>query len=289
MKKIIKKIIIYFVGERTFPYWRYIFERNAIKKSIKKDFENKKQLQYPTKVAIIFLGTNKYIRFFPKYYKTIKEKFLTKTPKEFFVFTDKIEFPFLKDKKDINIIKIKHEKWPYIVLKTYEYINSIKGKLKKYSHVIFLDADMYIHSPVSEKEFFCHNKPLFTVQQPNFVRAEYTIKNAPFEKNPKSQAYVGKDKDKSIYIHSVLFGGQTKYLLKLSKELNKRIKEDLKKGVIAQWHDESHLNKYVIENRDLFHIYSLAYAYPEKRPIPKPFKKKICSVSKVNPIFHKSL
>lgn len=272
-----KKIIKYFLGEKPSHYWRYFIDRKEIKRALREKIGNK-QLQFPSKIAILFIGTDKYIKFLPKYYLTIKKYFLPKTPKEFFVFTDKIDYPFLKNKKDIKIIKIEHLKWPYIVLRTYEVINSINKKLRGYSHVIFLDADMYLQSKISEKEFFSHNKPLFTVQHPNFLNHMGT-----FEKNPKSRAYVGENEDKSIYRHSVLFGGETKSFLKFSKELDKRIKEDLKEEIIAQWHDESHLNKYVIENKDLFHTYNLSYAYPEKRPIPKPFKKKMIHMSGQDP------
>ena len=40
------------------------------------------------KVAITFIGTNRYLDFLPKYYESIKENFLPNTEKVFLVFTD---------------------------------------------------------------------------------------------------------------------------------------------------------------------------------------------------------
>ena len=40
------------------------------------------------KVAITFIGTNKYLDFLPRYYENIKEYFLPNTEKVFLVFTD---------------------------------------------------------------------------------------------------------------------------------------------------------------------------------------------------------
>ena len=39
-------------------------------------------------VAIIFIGTNKYLNFFPKYYETCEELLLPGVKKQYYVFTD---------------------------------------------------------------------------------------------------------------------------------------------------------------------------------------------------------
>ena len=40
------------------------------------------------KVAITFIGTNKYLDFFPKYYESVEKYFLPNAEKTFLVFTD---------------------------------------------------------------------------------------------------------------------------------------------------------------------------------------------------------
>ena len=56
------------------------------------------------KVAITFIGTNRYLDFLPKYYESIKENFLPNTEKVFLVFTDgEGDFP-----DDIKTYKQEH-------------------------------------------------------------------------------------------------------------------------------------------------------------------------------------
>ena len=46
------------------------------------------------KVAIIFIGTRKYINFLPKFYENVEKYFLPNSQKTFLVFTDgKLEDP----------------------------------------------------------------------------------------------------------------------------------------------------------------------------------------------------
>jgi hypothetical protein len=235
--------------------------------------ETKKQVQFPKTAGIIFLGTKKYINYFPRYYKNIKEFFLPEIKKVFFVFTDRVEEQFLK-KEDIQVIKIKHE-GATTMLRAYEHMFKAEKQLKKQDYVIWLDADMQIIVPIHSKNFFFHDKPLFSIRHPNFLS-----KKGSFETNPKSLAAVKPEEDLSEYVQACFWGGKSKYALELVKELKKRIETDLKNGVSAKLQDESHLNKYFVENKKLFYIYNPTYAYPPSRPLPKGFKKKILHVYK---------
>jgi len=254
-------------------YLIYIQNRNALKKVLKEK-RNQKQMQFPSKIAIIFLGTNNYIKYFPNYYLKIKKLFLPNIHKDFFVFTNQINYPFLT-KKDVIVVKIKHEKYP--MLKSFKYIKKASKKLKKYDYVIWIDADLQVNTFITQQEFFPHNKPLFGVQHPNFIKTK-----GNFEYNQDSSASVKEDDDLSVYIQACFWGGKSNYLLKLVAELKKRIELDLKNNVIAKVQDESHLNKYFVENKNLFYVHNPSYAYPKNRPIPKPFKKKIIHAAMVS-------
>lgn len=140
-----------------------------------------------------------------------------------------------------------------------------------------MDADLQVNTFITQQEFFSHNKPLFGVQHPNFIRG-----GGNFEYNPNSLAGVNKNDDLSVYIQACFWGGKSNYILKLVEVLKKRIELDLKNNVIAKMQDESHLNKYFVENKNLFYVYNPSYAYPKSRPIPKPFKKKIIHAAMVS-------
>jgi len=272
IKSFLKRIL----PEGDYKYWnyRYIFERPGLKKALGAKIGDK-QLQFPKKVAILFIGTQNYINFLPKYYHTIKQKFLPKTKKDFFVYTDQVKYPFLLRKKDIFVYPVEHGIWPYSAMRKYKFINLAKKKLKNYSHIIFIDADMYVNEVISEKEFFCHDKPLFSIQHPNFIN-----KIGQFDRNPNCTACVKPGEDLSMYWQSCIWGGKKEYILPLISELERRTDIDLKNNIIPLWHDESQLNKYLVERKNLVHTYNPGYAYPEKRMIPKPFKKKIVHIMK---------
>lgn len=267
----IGNIITKIFGYRVAYICKYPIDKKAMLKELRKGIQiNPIQKQRVSKIAILFIGTSRYIEFFPRYYETLKQYFLEKTPKDFFVFTDMIDFPFLKDKKDVIIIKTEHQKWPFSTLLRFRIINKVKNKLKKYSHIIFIDADMYVNSSVKEEEFFSHDKPLFAVKHDSYVN-----KPGEFEFNPISTASVSHNDDLSDYCVGAFWGGQRESLLKLLEILEKRIDQDLSKNYVAKWHDESHLNKYLIENKFDVHILDPSYAYPELKPMPPRFKKKV--------------
>ena len=48
-------------------------------------------------------------------------------------------------------------------------------------------------------------------------------------------------------------GGKVPAVFDMIDELEKRVNDDLKDDVIAQWHDESQLNKFYIENKKDVH------------------------------------
>ena len=52
---------------------------------------------------------------------------------------------------------------------------------------------------------------------------------------------VGRD-----YVTGAVNGGETEAYLKFCHLLDKRINQDLAKGVIALWHDESQINRYIL-------------------------------------------
>ncbi len=68
-------------------YWRHFWDRTAMKRALKKN-SSRTQLQQHKKIAILFIGTNQYINFFPRLYQTCQKYFLPNTEKEFFVFTN---------------------------------------------------------------------------------------------------------------------------------------------------------------------------------------------------------
>jgi len=244
------------------------------------------------KIAIIFIGTSKYLNFLPQYYEKIHTYFLPNTEKKIFVFTE-CEGDFSEDievelPEGIKLYSQEHLKWPLITLYRYKIINKARKDIINYDWVIFLDADTLVVDNILEIDFFT-DKPLFGVWHPAHYLQLPPHNKCPgsFETNPKSLACIDFDKNSpKVYYQGCLWGGRVPEVLDLIDELENRIDRDLENNVIAIWHDESHLNKYFIEHYDKVNTLGPEYAYPENASSLCNFNPKIIHLAKDNSDYH---
>jgi hypothetical protein len=257
--------------EKRRQYAYYFLNRRRLFKILSKSSSvEKKQLQFPKNIAILFIGTGKYLNYFPEYYREISRLFLPGIRKEFFVFTD-TTIDFIKGKRDVHTVLIHQEKEPMLMMvKNFDFVSKAIEKLKDYDYVVKIDADLKPAVEIRAKDFFFHNKPLFTVRHPNFLSLR-----GNFERDEKSCAAVSKKDDLSVYVQACFYGGKTKEFISMIRNIRENVKKDLEKGVVAKVADESHLNRYFINHKDLFYVYDPSWSYPTKRPIPKPFVKRL--------------
>lgn len=242
------------------------------------------------KIAINFIGTGNYLKFFPKYYDTFMEYFIPECEKDFFVFTDgelgddipeNIKIIPVSEESDIQ--KEDYNNWESITIKSmgglkrFGQIKKIKEQLLQYDWYVYLDADMYCCPQIiSYEDFFDKTKDFFSVQHPcqNLDLCKFTSltrKDLPFERNEKSLAYVSyEDQVDDIYVQGCIWGGKIPKIFDLIDTLSERVVCDLNNGIIAVARDESHLNKYRIENIDNFHVLHPSFAKPGDYP-PEQF------------------
>ena len=254
--------------------WTNVIE-NYFLPNIKKMINTRKN-----KIAICFIGTGKYLNFLPNYWKNIQEKFLPDTEKEFFVFTDG-EINDVPD--NVTIISQKHLDWPYITLLRFNIINKAKKELSGFDRVVFMDADTLVVDTITEEEFFS-DKPFFGVHHPcHYLKMPpHNQHPGSFETNDKSTAGILSGDDTSVYFQGCLWGGQVPHVLDMISELESRTQKDLDNDIIAQWHDESQMNKYFSERRDDVHVLGPEYAYPEVFKQACSFDPKIVHLAKNN-------
>tara|TARA_A100000172_G_C3013228_1_gene100559 strand:+ start:92 stop:808 length:717 start_codon:yes stop_codon:yes gene_type:complete len=237
------------------------------------------------KVAITFIGTNKYLNFLPRYYENIKEYFLPDTEKVFLVFTDGDgNFP-----DDVKVFKQEHLEWPYITIKRFEIINKAREEIEKCDHLVFIDADALVVDKITEEEFF-NDKPLFGVHHPcHFLKMQpHTKSPGAYEQNPKSEAYVDLSKGlPDIYWQGCLWGGQVPQVCAMIDDLQARVNRDLENDIVAVWHDESQINKYFLERITDVHTFDSSYAFPEVFESYCNFSPKIVHLAKDNSVYQK--
>ena len=233
------------------------------------------------KVAITFIGTNKYLDFLPKYYENIEKYFLPNSEKTIFAFTD----GELNDTPDnLKVYHQEHLEWPYITLKRFEIINKAREEIDKHDWLVFIDADALPVVEITEEEFFT-DKPLFGVHHPcHFLGMEpHTQAPGAYDQNPDSEAYVDTSKGlPEVYYQGCFWGGKVPNVCAMIDELEARVNRDLEKNVVALWHDESQINKYFLERLDMVHTYGPEYAFPEVFKDYCQFSPKIVHLAKDN-------
>lgn len=223
------------------------------------------------KIAYIFIATGKYDLFIDGLIESGKRNFFTDHQTEFFIFTDN------KSKKFDDSVKIIYQEkmgWPYDTLKRFHLINSIKDILD-HDFIFFGNANMFFNQKIDVEILPNDDNSLVGSLHPNFYQTTYD-KSFPYERNSKSTAYVPIGQEGKHYYQGCFFGGKNEQFLKMTNILEKNIQIDLNNGFISVWHDESHMNRYFIDNEPK--KLDPGYVYPPSYNLP--FEKKILQLGK---------
>ena len=203
------------------------------------------------KVAALYMCTGQYLKLWPEFLASAEKYLLKQCEVHYFVFTDADHLEGEESNSRVHRIFQKPQPWPYTTLKR------------------FFNANCEFKAPITEEMFLPrpekHEKMVF-VLHPCF----YTWYNYEFtyDRNPRSKAFipmgVGRD-----YVTGAVNGGETEAYLKFCHLLDKRINQDLAKGVIALWHDESHINWYALTHPH-YRLLDASFCYFEDYPLDKP-------------------
>lgn len=147
----------------------------------------------------------------------------------------------------------------------------------RYDHIFLCDADMRFASPVGDEIL----GRLVATQHPGFVR---TRRDAlPYERRDESVARVARDEGGTYYAGGFV-GGERDAFLALAATVVKQIDADDQRGVTAVWHDESHLNRALIDNPPT-KVLSPSYCYPDDdsgylKAWPQRYRRKLVALDK---------
>ncbi|WP_209125522.1 family 6 glucosyltransferase [Alkalihalobacillus sp. BA299] len=214
------------------------------------------------KVGLLYICTGKYEIFWESFYNSSEKFLLPNCQKMYFVFSDAKRI-YNEDNDTVRKVSQKNLGWPRNTLMRFNMFRKIEEELKEYDYLFFFNANMLLVDIVYEEEILPKKEGLMAVIHPGFYNKK---ENAfSYDRNPNSQAYIPYGQGK-YYFMGGLNGGRSHDYLKLIKTLDGRIKKDLANGVTAIWHDESHLNKYLLGKT--IKILNPSYGYPEGWNLP---------------------
>jgi len=217
------------------------------------------------RIAILYIATGRYSIFWKDFFQSSEKYFIPAAEKHYYVFTDAENLYGIHEER---VHPISHHKlgWPEDTLMRFDIFLKVKDELIKADYIFFFNANMKFVQPVSAEEFMPGEESdgLLVVQHPGqytFTPDKYT-----YDRNERSLAYVAPGMEGKYYVMGGLNGGRSDQYIALINAMDRNIKEDLAHQVIAIWHDESHLNKYILDKHP--RLLTPSYGYPEGRKLP---------------------
>lgn len=209
-------------------------------------------------VNLLIIATNKYTCFLNDLLDSAYQNFLKDDKVTYHIFTDQVhEINYLLEHKEyyrhIIVHEIEHKPYPYTTLYRFHFFKKYKKKLGNPDAHFYVDADCKFELPITKDEIISSRT---AVQHCGYVGERGT-----YETNPESSSYVAENEG-DTYFGGGFWGFQNDEFWKLVDTAIKMIDSDEKKGIVPVWHDESVLNRYLIDNLPT-KILTPSFHYPE--------------------------
>ncbi len=223
-----------------------------------------------SKIGILYICTGRYRVFWEAFYRACEKRFCVGHEKHYFVFTDDTAFP--REEK-VQVVSQEDPGWPGNALKRYAMFSAVIGHLREFDFLFFFNANAVFVSSVGEEILPMEEEGLVVTRHPGFYNR--SPKDFPYERDPRSRAYIPEGKGVR-YFASGINGGTAAAYVRMIEDLRAAEEEDARKGITAVWHDESHLNRYVLDRPHK--VLDPGYCYPQGARLP--FEKKILILDK---------
>lgn len=219
-------------------------------------------------VGLLIVATGKYIGFVDPLIESARKHFCQNHQVTYFVFTDQELAP----QKDVIRIEQPRLGWPYDTMMRYQVYLDHWDQLSGQDYLFACDADMLFVDEVGDEIL---GERVATLH-PGFVG-----KRGSYETDPHSKACIGSDEGE-LYFAGGFYGAAKEAFHHILKTTLERIHDDLSRGIIAVWHDESHWNRYCIDFPPTL-ILTPSYCYPEYWNLP--YSKKLLALEKDHAAF----
>jgi len=191
------------------------------------------------KIGLLLIATNKYHQFVEPLLKDIDKNFLPGHKITVHLFNDKLlgSEPY-SDRVDLKYHSIPSYGFPQATLYRYKIFNEHMAHLVDYDHLFYMDVDMSIPQPVGNELL---EGDITAVRHPGFFKSNGW--GSP-NNSTESTSYIEPEYRQKYFCGGVQGGIGHRYLA-VSKDIHYNIKQDEEKGVMAEWHDETHWNAFL--------------------------------------------
>ena len=231
---------------------RYLPTDILAAKGFHKLFEESKDLKLPKyKVGLMLISINEnYWQYTKDMIEGVRKYFLPGHDTEIMLWTDMPK----EVSYGVTRFEARSMPFPHPTLRRYELFLEQKEYLQKFDYLFFMDIDMKIINIIGDEML---GEGLTGAQHPMYALRQ--MFKAPYEQNPQSKAYVNVPQ---FYYAGGFQGGKADKFLEAMEVMQKNIEDDLSRNVIAKWNDESHWNRYLIDNPPSV-VLSPSYVFPD--------------------------
>lgn len=218
------------------------------------------------KVGILYIALGNYTSLFKDFYNSCETNLFPGIEKNYYLFTDGLkEYEY----NNITIILTEDRGWPLNTLMRFEMFLSVYNLWKDNNFMLFLNGNTLITEKIDLYELFPDNLAESVTVLSWYVYDSLPINKLPYDRNPKSKAFIPFGQGRKYY-QGGLFGARTNVFYNLVTHINNMVNIDMTDGVIARNHDESHLNRYLLDKE--VYILDTRYGKPEEWKKPENAK-----------------
>jgi hypothetical protein len=213
------------------------------------------------RIAILYICTGRYTLFWDEFFRSCEAHFLPKHERHYFVFTD----GDIDTQSSANVHTVEQEDlgWPGNTLDRFSMFSRITERLAAFDYIVFFNANCQFVKTIDESILPSSDEGIVVVRHPGFYNKQPG--EFPYDRNPASLAYIPLNEGQ-YYVCGGINGGRTQDYLRLIDTLRDAVEKDKMNGVVALWHDESHLNRYILSNPHK--LLPPSYCCPEDWELP---------------------
>ncbi|XP_069333190.1 histo-blood group ABO system transferase isoform X2 [Eulemur rufifrons] len=201
-----------------------------------------------TTIGLTVFAIKKYVVFLKLFLETAEKHFMAGHQVIYYVFTDrpdKVPRVALGPGRRLQVLRVRsYARWQDVSMRRMQMLSEAAEQrfLHEVDYLVCADVDMQFHDHVGVEIL----SSLFGTLHPGFYRRPRQA--FTYERRPQSQAYIPWDEG-DFYYMGAFFGGSVPEVQRLTKACHQAMMADRAQGIEAVWHDESHLNKYLLYHK----------------------------------------
>ncbi len=195
------------------------------------------------KIAVYYIATGKYKALFPEFIESL-DNFFPKYQKIVKLISDGLEEYKDYEKGNVKVFlcpRINNYPWPIVTL--YKMWHILENRDDTCEYACYFNGNAIVYPHVDD--VFDMNKITTSYHSFDYKNEHYDIWKY-INLNSYSEAF--QENRTYEYIQAAFFFGPSKMIFDMCSDIVDMVNKDSKKYIYAQWHDESYLNKWCVDN-----------------------------------------